>query len=619
MTTLHLSPMQQKVVNHGEGPLLVVAGPGSGKTRVLTERVRRLLTHVPGHFHILALTFTNKAANEMSERLADLGEARRRATISTLHGFCLEMLQTRGHFIGIHGEPHIFELAKDRKQILLEAAMDDPMLSQVLLEGENQSGGRSKLLDRWLTHIAKIKAHPLSQQGMEDFIAIPLIRAYTAGLRACGAYDFDDLLLLAYKLLTEFPEIADLYCRIYGYICIDEAQDLNEAQYAVLVALCGDEFRNVMMVGDPKQSIYGFNTASPRYMKKFKDEFNAEIVYLNENFRSSKKVVKVAQLLNQKYAIEGQLEYDGEILLTIGNDEEHEASMVCDKLEQLFANGHPDVENGIAPSQCAVLGRNQYVLIAVEKKLQERKIPFYKRLSSIHEYESPVVREFHLALRIYANHRDRLHMNALAKEWGVDSTFFTHLQETQEVPAMLRRIAEQTANPQHMAIVEALDKIHRQGLNIPACIEILRQFANTKTDEDHRTIYEDTEVLLDEWDRYLRSGIGSNKTIAGFMSNMALGTTRQSNQDGVALLSVHASKGLEFDVVFIVGMAEGIFPDYRANSPDTSTEEQRNAFVAVTRSKRLLYLSYAKTRKMPWGAIWNAKPSPYLRLIGLIP
>ncbi len=621
MSKFKLSPDQQRVVDHGEGPLVVVAGPGSGKTRVLTERVRRLVTQVPGHFSVLALTFTNKAANEMAERLADLGEVKQRVTISTLHGFCLDILRSRGHFIGIDGELQIFELAKDRKQILLEVALKDPELACAVKEADDQSGGRAKLLDRWLYTISRIKAHPLSELGMDDPMAMSIMSAYNAGLRACGAYDFDDLLLLTYQLLTEFPKIADLYCRIYGYICIDEAQDLNEAQYAVLVALCRDSFRNVVMVGDPKQSIYGFTDAGPKYMKRFHDEFNATIIKLNENFRSSQVVVNTARALNSTYSIDTQSTLRGEIALEIGRDEEDEAAIVCRRLQQLFSTGHPDVENGITPSQCAVLGRNQYVLIAVEQKLKKLGIPCYKRLSTAHEYESSVVQAFHLALRLYANHQDRLHMNELARMWGVDLSCFNLPVDTQGVLVLLHRMSEQNGQPEHQAVVDALDLIQHQagGLNLSPCIEGLSRFADTMGDpEERRAIRDDAQVLLHEWDQYLRLGIDSTKTIAGFMSSMALGTTRKTSHDGVALLSVHASKGLEFDVVFIVGMVEGVFPDYRArNDPHAMAEEKRSAFVAVTRSKRLLYLTYAQTRKMPWGEIWGSKPSPYLCLMGL--
>ena len=328
------------------------------------------------HFRVLALTFTNKAANEMVERLSDLGDVRKRATISTLHGFCLEMLRDRGKPIGVTGDPQIFELAKDRRQILLEAAMADPILSSELSYACDYKE-RSRILDRWLQRISSIKARPLSQGTLDDQLDRWVLEAYDAGLRACGGYDFDDLLMLAYKLLIEYPKVADLYRRIYGYVCIDEAQDLNEAQYAVLSALCGNQFKNVMMVGDPKQSIFGFNTASPEYMLRFENEFQAARIELNENFRSSKAVVDAAQALDLKYSIQEQLPIQGEIKLYSGSDEINEAKIVCEKLKKLLRSGHQDVEGGVTPSKCAVLGRTRYAMLQIEKELKNQNIPFH--------------------------------------------------------------------------------------------------------------------------------------------------------------------------------------------------------------------------------------------------
>ncbi|MBF0138436.1 MAG: ATP-dependent helicase [Magnetococcales bacterium] len=434
-------------------------------------------------------------------------------------------------------------------------------------------------------------------------------------------YDFDDLLLLAYKLLTEFPKVADLYRRIYGYICIDEAQDLNEAQYAVLTALCGDTFRNVMMVGDPKQAIYSFNHAGPKYMEKFGMGFGAKIVILNENHRSSQIVVNAVNALDKKYTSDAPSSKQGEIWFGVGNDEADEARIVCDKLQQFFVEGHPDVEGGrITPSQCAILGRNRYTLIHVENTLKERGILFHKRLASTYEYESDVVQEFQLALRVYANPRDQLHLNALAKKWGIRPDDIQQPTDSQGVLTLLDQIAG--GERRHRAIFAAMQIIHAQTRrpDLNPCIKIMQDYANTFVQEDtleeRRSIYDDTKLLLQEWDQYLRSDAASTKTIAGFMSNMALGTTRKPQAAGVALLTVHAAKGLEFDVVFIVGMVDGIFPDYRArNNPQAVLEEKRNAFVAVTRSKRLLCLSYPKTRKMPWGDVWHSQPSPYLQLV----
>src|SRR6058998_666919 len=191
MSTVRLSQKQRQIVDFGEGALAVIAGPGSGKTRVLTERIRRLLTQVPGHFRVLALTFTNKAAKEMTGRLSDLAEARKRAFIGTLHGFCLDVLADRGKHIGLPTMPQIFEQYQDRKQILAQAVEDDPMLLDELSHLSVKEQGQR--LDSWLKSIGHVKAHPISTagDGFEDPIIQRVYEGYNAGLQACGACDFD--------------------------------------------------------------------------------------------------------------------------------------------------------------------------------------------------------------------------------------------------------------------------------------------------------------------------------------------------------------------------------------------------------------------------------------------
>jgi DNA helicase-2/ATP-dependent DNA helicase PcrA len=599
------------VVDFDHGALLVVAGPGSGKTRVLTERVRRLVTKTKGHFRVLALTFTNKAANEMAERLDDLKDLDKRAFIGTVHGFCLAMLTERGQPVGVNSTPQIFELTQDRKQILLEAIMADPELTHLLMQA-GDAKDRNRRLEDWLRRIGQIKTHPITIPVIEDEIFERIFEAYNAGLRASGAYDFDDLLLLGYRLLTDFPKIADFYRRLYAYVCIDEAQDLNEAQYAFLQALCGPNYHNVMMVGDPKQSIYGFNTSSPEFMDRFCEDFSAIKVELTENFRSSKIVVEIAKRLDSAYVVEGQLPVQGQATLLIGADEEGEANQIAAHLEMLFSAGHPDVEGKITPARCAILGRTRFTLLAVERELEKREIPFYKRLSSLHENESVLVDEFQLALRVVANPIDRLHLAALAKKWGQSTVNLRNVSTVGDVLRLLKSLSG--GQPGHRAVVEAITAVPQAPArpNLMPAIACLRAYADQLPNEQRREIYDDTEVLIGEWDQYLRAGGPPN--LAGFLSSLALGTTQLVNTDGVALLTVHSSKGLEFEVVFVVGMAEGVFPDYRAQGKLKATaEERRNAFVAVTRSKRLLYFSYPQTRRMPWGDVWRSNPSSYLQ------
>lgn len=611
MKKARLSAAQTRVVEHGDGALLVVAGPGSGKTRVLTERVRRLLTEVPGHFRILALTFTNKAANEMKERLTDLGDENQRAFIGTMHSFCLEMLSERGKPVGVDGLPHVFEQHKDRKEILVEAVKQDPLLSDELAN-EPDAKAVARRLDQWLASISWLKAHPSSMEGSDE-LGKRALEAYDAGLRACGAYDFDDLLLLTYRLLSEHPRIADFYRRLYRFVCVDEAQDLNEAQYSVLAALCGDSFSNVMMVGDPKQSIYGFNTSSPDYMWRFEEEFGAERIELTENFRSSRAVVALATALDPNYVVEGQLPIQGVVEAISGADEEVEARIVADRIEALMSEGHEDVEDPIGWASCAVLGRTRFALMAVESEFKERDIPFYKRLTANHENESDVMEDFVLSLRVMANPKDRLHLSALAKRW---KTAIPILSGEAEVVNTIGAMAASVGSPGTVAVASALAAIaaRSQRLDMLPGLAVIKAHADTLGEDGKRAVYEDVAVFSEEWDQYLRTG-PANKSVGGFMSSKALGATQQAVREGVALLTVHSSKGLEFDVVFVVGMAEGVFPDYRAKTTKEQEEELRNAFVAVTRSKRLLYLTWPRTKQMPWGDRKNLFPSRFLKSV----
>ena len=603
-----LSAEQKEVVEHIEGPLLVEAGPGSGKTRVLTERIRNLLTSVPGHFRVLALTFTNKAADEMRDRLQDLGDDRERAFIGTLHSFCLNLLTERGKLVGVEGIPNIFEQFKDRKDVLLKAIDEDPFLSDEIGQIED-SKDRNRQIDKWLMGIYHIKSHPITCAVIEDELIKRVLDAYEAGMRACNAYDFDDLLLLTYRLLVENPKLADLYRRLYRFVCIDEAQDMNEAQYAVICALCGEGYKNVIMVGDPRQSIYGFNTSSPEYMERFGVEFGAKRVELTANYRSSKAIVRLAQSLDPNYMVAMQLPIEGAVQIKMGVDEQDEARQIADELQRLFAEGHPDVEGGINPSKCAILGRTRFALLAIEAELKERSIVYYKRLSANHENESALVEEFQLALRVLANPRDRLHMSALAKKWKA--------AEPVSVPEgymqSLRDIAQATQSMNALTVCEALDAMSGslERLDLMPALKRLEKYADDLEEPDRLAIYEDTAVFRQEWDQYLRAASGST-SLTAFLSSKALGNTQKAAREGVALLTVHSSKGLEFEVVFLAGMAEGTFPDWRATGAKEEAEEVRNAFVAVTRSKRLLYLSYPATRVMPWGGIRRQAKSRFL-------
>lgn len=612
METLRLSATQEKIVQYGDGALLVVAGPGSGKTRVLTERIRWLLSDEKSHFRILALTFTNKAANEMQERLNEFPDIKQKSFLGTLHSFCLEVLSTRGAAVGVEAPLHIFESFQDRKQVLLQAVNSDPALQRTLT-GAGNSKEQDKMLVRWLEMISDTKSKLRFPDSLEDETESLVCCSYDQALRASRAYDFDDLLLLVYRLFIERPKIADFFRRQYRYIFIDEAQDINEAQYRVIQALCGETYRNVMMVGDPKQAIFVWNGASPKYLDLFRKDFAAHKIELKENFRSSKAIVDAASKLIGAYVVEGQLAINGELVVIEADNETSEAESIIERIVQLQRDGHPDVEGAISLDRIAVIARSRYAFIQLEKELASLSIPFYKKVSTQHESESDLVKGFELCLRVLSNPNDRLHLGMLSKLWCIP---------LEDVPwgdsdAILTKLCCVAQEANHATILAAIKKLRSNVTNPPMleALNILEDFSKSKDEEEERVcVSQDATVWRNHWDVFLRNRSSGAPLISTFLSHVALGSTQQPRQDGVALLTVHSAKGLEFDVVFVIGMTEGAFPDYRAKDAQALEEERRNAFVAVTRSKRLLFLSYPKEKQVPWGT-QTPKRSRFVDLI----
>lgn len=616
--SLSLTQSQQSVVAHDFGPLLVVAGPGAGKTRVLVERVRRLLEG-PGHFRILALTFTNKAANEMKERIVDIPEVSQRSFIGTMHSFCMEVLENRGKAIGLPRSLHIFESFADRKEVLAQAIRDDPLLSS-LLQKEGGPKEQARALSRWLAAISEFKSNLVVPEFVDEQEMRLIYEAYDGGLRASSAVDFDDLLLLAYRIFEEAPKIGGFYRRQFRYICVDEAQDINEAQYRLLCALCGKDHRNVMLVGDPKQAIYVWNGADPKYLDLFKKDFAAKEVTLEENFRSSRAVVQAAMVLNPSYSVDARTPLQGNLTLEARPDEAEEANFVCEQLKSLQVTGHPDVEGPIDGSRCAILGRNRYVFAALEEELSRRGIEYHKKLATgAYQSESSLIRQFELALRVVSNPHDRLHLGRLAKEWelkidanAIRSTLATDPDDGLQLLAAVSG----KSNDTHAAVIHgAVEAIFagRAAPRVGRAFDLLKASAQEMEDAPRALVLEDVRAWRRHWDQFIR-GRSSSGSLQQFLSQLALGTTEQARGEGVALLTVHSSKGMEFDVVFVIGLCEGVFPDYRATG-EQLLEENRSAFVAVTRARRLLYLSYPKERMMPWGDTRKQIPSRYWRAL----
>jgi len=552
----------------------------------------------------------------MKNRLAEFPRINQKAFIGTLHSFCMEVLANRGQSEGFDGLPTIFELIEDRRKILFQAIKEIPDLYDGFKQIKSSKQKR-ELFDHWLEKIRIAKINLKTPELIDELIFKRVYESYNANLRVSNAVDFDDLLFYTYQIFEKRPKIADFYRRQYRYICIDEAQDLNEAQYRVITALCGKTYRNVMMVGDPKQAIFEWYGASPKYLELFKEDFNAKVISIEENFRSSRSVINAANKLNPNYKTVGVFPIEGEIKLIKSKSERHEAQLILKKIMNLLENGHKDIENQITLNSFAVLGRTRYALSEIQEELENQGIKCYIYLSSQHESESSIMKDFELCLRLLINPIDQLHKEILLKRWNLDVENFNKC--TKENFSFFEILIQSVTEQNHKIVLEAirgLEWVEENVLFLKA-IDVFEVFAPKLDNDDRELFIKDLNLWKQHWDTFVRSDHGGTHKLSSFLSQIALGCTQPACQDGIALLTIHSAKGLEFDIVFIVGMAEGTFPDYRVKTVLDHEEELRNAFVAITRARRILFLSFPRTKVMPWGDIRPQKPSRYLRKIGL--
>lgn len=378
----------------------------------------------------------------------------------------------------------------------------------------------------------------------------------------------------------------------------------------------------VMMVGDPKQAIFTWNGANPKYLDLFAKDFKANRIELRENFRSSERVIAAAHALSPEYEATGVFPIKGEVKCYVLPDEESEANWVSEKILELVENGHSDVEGSITLERCAVLGRTKFVFTPIIESFERNGITFFKKLSAANvESGSELVSQFELALRVLANPLDRLHVAMLAKEWKVGSSAEDvyndlDLREIDGIDVLnkLRPIAKGEIAKIILKAVDALEWTTSSFKLVPG-LDLLENEARAFEDEDRNRVMQDIKAWRQHWNYFIRHEQGGSHSVGSFLSQVALGTTQQPNLEGVALLTVHSAKGMEFDVVFVIGMNEGTFPDYRARPGSSLEEEQRNAFVAITRSKRLLYLTYPEVKMMPWGDAKKQVSSRFLEPI----
>ena len=573
---IELSEKQERIVQAENGPIYVKASAGSGKTRILTERVRYLLGKT--NKKILALTFTNKAGKEIKERLSDIQELHQHAFIGTFHGFCKSILENHGYQIGFKKMPHIFERQSDRLELIEDAISKTPSYKS---KYENQSvKEQKKSRYKTLDFIAKIKRELIDEneysQHTDDENRILLYQNYQDILNTQDAIDFDDLLLKTYQLLVNYPKIAALYRRSFFAICVDEAQDLNYAQYHLLLALTGNKFTNIMMVGDPNQSIFHFSGSSPDYMdKNFVSDFNPLVFTLNENYRSSKAVLEAANKISPDADCVPETIKEGLFQINGFKNEIDEAQWVIKKIEELIKTSHVDIEGKITYEKIAVLARTKYIFKKLEDELDKHNLPYYYKMApGAIQFESHVMQIFELALQIKLNPHDRLHKKRLFSYLKIKSS------ESDNLESVIARIE----NNLHKTLITLVINIRDDGNNMNNLLEKFRDNLDIKNEDKKSIIYNDINEIINHWHNYAMTT--DNTSLRKFKSAMALGQTHSLTQHtGITLSTVHTMKGQEFDIVFIIGLDDGTFPDYRSiqNGGIEMKQEINNLYVAFTR------------------------------------
>ena len=603
---IELSETQKSIVNLGDRPICVKASAGSGKTRVLTERVRYLLNKTKKQ--ILALTFTHKAGEEVKERLNGISMLDKRVFVGTFHGFCQKALKNHGYLIGLEKMPHIFENENDRLELIEQAINLTPSYENTYRNKDTKD--QKKMRYQVLKFIAKVKRNMgkvEEDSQSKDDEKILLYQNYQDILSSQNGIDFDDLLILAHKLFIEYPNVADLYRRSFYAICIDEAQDLNNAQYQFLLALTGCQFDNVMMVGDPNQSIFHFNGSSPKYMtESFIKDFNPEVIELEENYRSSQEILFATKKIFPTAKDIPHTVKKGIFELQGLEDEEKEAKWIIDKINELISmKEHKDIEGQITYEKIAILARNKYLFSSVDNQLKSNNIPFYykMRIGSV-QFESDLINMFDLAFKVKLNPQDKLHKGKLLEK----------LESNISKEKSLEKIISAINNKQHKALIQLVIDLYDDGSNLKNLLTQLKDEIVEDNENERNMIFNDIDDLISHWHKYAKTT--DTKSLQQFKNAMALGQTHQSiPHKGITLSTIHTMKGQEFDIVFLMGMDDETFPDYRAIQKEgiDLKQEENNLYVAFTRSKRFLYVTWPKKRRMPWGDEKDRKISRFLK------
>ncbi|MGV4329580.1 DNA helicase PcrA [Streptococcus thermophilus] len=632
-----MNDQQAEAVQTTEGPLLIMAGAGSGKTRVLTHRIAYLIDEkMINPWNILAITFTNKAAREMRERAVALNPATSETFIATFHSMCVRILRREADHIGYNRNFTIVDPGEQRtlmKRILKNLNLDPKKWNERAILG-TISNAKNDLLDEI--------AYEHQAGDMYTQIVAKCYKAYQEELRRSEAMDFDDLIMMTLRLFDKNPDVLAYYQQRYQYIHVDEYQDTNHAQYQ-LVKLLASRFKNICVVGDADQSIYGWRGADMQNILDFEKDYpEAKVVLLEENYRSTKKILQAANEViknnrnRRPKKLWTQNDEGEQIVYYRANDEHDEAVFVASTIDNIVREKVKNFKD------FAVLYRTNAQSRTIEEALLKSNIP-YTMVGGTKFYSRKEIRDVISYLNLIANTSDNISFERVVNEpkRGVG-------------PGTLEKLRN-FAYEQNMSLLDALANIMLspiKGKAAQSVYDFANMILNLRDQLDGLSITDTVEAILDK-SGYLdalsmQQTLESQSRIENIEEFMSVTKNfDETNTDGtedetgidrlgrflndlaliadtddgeaeaaeVTLMTLHAAKGLEFPVVFLIGMEEGVFPLSRASEePDELEEERRLAYVGITRAEEILFLTNANTRTLFGKTSYN-RPSRFLREI----
>ena len=596
----NLNDKQKEAVLYINGPMLVLAGAGSGKTKVLTNRIANLIDNGISPANILAITFTNKAAKEMKDRVFNLiGNDAYMIQISTFHSLGLKILKENYEKLGY--DKNFVVIDSDDALTVIKKIMKDMNLSPQYYNAKNIrnkiSSAKNELMD--LQSFANLEY---------DKNIVKIYEKYLEKLKLNNSVDFDDLLILPIRLFREYPSVLESYQERYKYILIDEYQDTNECQY-IFSKMLAKKYKNIFVVGDNDQAIYAFRGANYKNILNFEKDYpNCKTILLEENYRSTKTILNAANsvIKNNKLRKDKNLwsnNEEGELIKYIRTDgEKEEADYVAKEIKKL-------ISEGVNPVDIAVLYRTNAQSRVMEEACLKNNIP-YKIIGSFYFYNRKEIKDLICYLRLINNYKDDV-----------------SLLRVINVPK--RKIGEKTIdNISNVALVNnscLFDAINSgkelefknlildlkekcENLSLTEMVELVLDKSGIKQElENEKSL--DSEIRLENLEefKYITKNYEEEYGVISlddFLNEISLVSDMSEHQDGnnkVSLMTVHSVKGLEFDDVFVIGMEEGIFPHYNAINEGTNSaieEERRLCYVAITRAKKKLWLLNAKKRML---------------------